>query len=126
MYYVYNMLPNTSGQFHVKHYVFSKILAPSKWAYDHFHRYIKMSADGDINYEQSDSHPFLFMKLSDNDMVKYYNPIDAILNDDMFIGMFLGGKKHNHLADYEEFSFYNVSKKDLYKRYTQLVNQEKV
>ena len=123
MYYVYNMLPQ---QYHVRKYVFSTILAPNAWALQHFEKYIRMSSDGNIDYQRSYSHEFLFINLTDQDVLKYYRPIDDVLNDDAFIGMFLGGKNHNHLADYEEFSFYNVSKKDLYDKYTQLVNQQKV
>ncbi len=126
MYYVYNMLPNVSGQFYVKRYVYSKILAPTPWAREHFEKYIHVNSDGNIDYQHSKSHEFLFINLSDDEILRYYRPIDNVLNDETFIGMCLGGKPHNNLSSYEEFSFYNVSRKDLYAKYTQLVNQQKV
>jgi hypothetical protein len=116
-YYIFNYLSPE-----LKDYVYYNIFKPTKWASKHFNKHVWI-IDNKIDYTQSENHEYLFMNLTDENIIKYYKPIDMILNDDDFIGMCLKGITHTNLNEYDEYSFYNITKNQLFNKYEELKNQ---
>ena len=114
-YYIFNKVPQM-----MKDYIYRKILAPTEWAKAHFEKYIAVDANLNINYSLSHPHDFLHTYLSDDNIIKYYTHVNTVLNDDKFIDMCLSGKTHANLNEYKVYSFYNITKEDLVKKYQEL------
>lgn len=97
----------------MRHYFYTKLFTSTSWAKNHLSTYVKFKHTGEIDWTFTAHDKFLYTKLSDNDLVKYFPNVDSILNDPQFLNLCFASSTMKPTADdtsaYKVYDFYSTN-----------------